>query len=674
MAPVLSRVKRSLRAAERAGAADAATDLAGALFPGLPRETDADAPQCDSEGADEGEEEEEEGEGEDGEGDEEFDSEGEPLERDFPALRRPAARALPTEDAFFKLSDMERFVRDAEEAEEAQHAAASRGADAELDEEDEPADADQERPSDEEDEDDDEALFFGADAGGADGAGSDEDLDAAVAFSSGLLSGKKGVKAAAAAAKKRARMADGGGDGEGIMYEDFFGPRRGRRDAEAQDGGDGDGWGGEEDGWGGDAAQEDGAEEEEGKEEAEEDAVAPRRKKQGGASAAPDADADRGEGVDDDDGFAGLSAHARRAGRLGSQIAALEAQNMGDKAWHMRGEVRAGDRPLNSALEVALDFEHAVAPPPVVTEEVTRSLEELIKARVAERRWDDVARKLPPAAPRKRAGVELRDEKSKKGLGELYEEEYLKERAAAEAAAKAAAAVAGGAPAAAATAASALADEPQETRDARALFAALCGKLDALSHFQFAPKPFVADLEVSKRDVPALAMEEVAPSIVSAAALRAPEEVYAGGAGAGKAAGGVRGSAAGGVKAEEELGREERSARRAKKKRKGMAAGRENEAKRRAVARERDARESAAVAAGFKAREAPAAQTQRAPRGGAERSEFAKSTKVFARLQESAEEAKADAASGGALTAAKRLKDKTKAQQGGAFKASALKL
>ena len=74
------------------------------------------------------------------------------------------------------------------------------------------------------------------------------------------------------------------------------------------------------------------------------------------------------------------------------------------------------------------------------------------------------------------------------GLGELYAEEFV-------------AAKTGGA-----------AEDKQEgaRKEARALVAALTARLDALSHFHFAPKPIVEDLAV-RADVPALALEEVAP-------------------------------------------------------------------------------------------------------------------------------------------------------------------
>lgn len=39
---------------------------------------------------------------------------------------------------------------------------------------------------------------------------------------------------------------------------------------------------------------------------------------------------------------------------------------------------------MNSALEVDLDFEHNVRPAPVITEEVTATIEELIQKRILE--------------------------------------------------------------------------------------------------------------------------------------------------------------------------------------------------------------------------------------------------------------------------------------------------
>lgn len=76
--------------------------------------------------------------------------------------------------------------------------------------------------------------------------------------------------------------------------------------------------------------------------------------------------------------------------------------------------MRAGARPLNSALEVDLDFERAVRPPPQPTEEVTSSIEDLIKARIAEHNFDGVPRAAQPAPKRRRKTLELNDQKSTK--------------------------------------------------------------------------------------------------------------------------------------------------------------------------------------------------------------------------------------------------------------------
>ena len=44
----------------------------------------------------------------------------------------------------------------------------------------------------------------------------------------------------------------------------------------------------------------------------------------------------------------------------------------------------AEKRPKNSALEVDLDFEHNIKPAPVITEEITASIEEMIQKRIVE--------------------------------------------------------------------------------------------------------------------------------------------------------------------------------------------------------------------------------------------------------------------------------------------------
>ncbi|CAJ1943832.1 unnamed protein product [Sphenostylis stenocarpa] len=218
-----------------------------------------------------------------------------------------------------------------------------------------------------------------------------------------------------------------------------------------------------------------------------------------------------------------------------SKIQQMEKANIEPKTWTMQGEVTAAKRPKNSALEVDLDFEHNVRPAPVITEEVTASIEDMIKKRIIEGFFNDVQRlpKLPSKAPRE--VKELDDNKSKQGLAEIYEQEYVQKTDPT-------------------SAPLSFKDEQKNEVQilASMLFKRLCLKLDALSHFNFAPKPVIEDMSI-QANVPALAMEEIAPVAVSDAAMLAPEEVFDG---------------KGDIKEEVELTQAERKRRRANKKRK----------------------------------------------------------------------------------------------------------
>ncbi|XP_009362993.2 U3 small nucleolar ribonucleoprotein protein MPP10 [Pyrus x bretschneideri] len=236
----------------------------------------------------------------------------------------------------------------------------------------------------------------------------------------------------------------------------------------------------------------------------------------------------------DDKKQTALSTHEKKLKKLQSQIEQMEKANLEPKSWIMQGEVTAATRPKNSALEVDLDFEHNVRPAPVITEEVTTSIEDMIKKRIEEGRFDDVqkAPTLPSKAPRE--FKELDENKSKKGLADVYEEEYVQKTNLA-------------------SAPLSLTDKQKD--EANKLFKKLCLKLDALSHFHFSPKPVIEDMSV-QANVPALAMEEIAPVAVSDAAMLAPEEVFSG---------------KGDIKEETELTQAERKRRRANKKRKFKA-------------------------------------------------------------------------------------------------------
>lgn len=77
-----------------------------------------------------------------------------------------------------------------------------------------------------------------------------------------------------------------------------------------------------------------------------------------------------------------LSRQERRLLALSSQIAALEAENVGNKNWATKGEAKAKDRPTNSLLDEDLEYERTGKVVPVITEETTKTIEDLIKKRI----------------------------------------------------------------------------------------------------------------------------------------------------------------------------------------------------------------------------------------------------------------------------------------------------
>ena len=97
------------------------------------------------------------------------------------------------------------------------------------------------------------------------------------------------------------------------------------------------------------------------------------------------------------------------------------------KSWQVLGEVQAKERPMNSLLEVHLDFNVASKLPPQVTQEKTNAIETLIKQRIMDELFDDPLRKFIGGKGKDDQEDSLFDfTKSKKGLGEQYEDDYRK--------------------------------------------------------------------------------------------------------------------------------------------------------------------------------------------------------------------------------------------------------
>jgi U3 small nucleolar RNA-associated protein MPP10 len=209
------------------------------------------------------------------------------------------------------------------------------------------------------------------------------------------------------------------------------------------------------------------------------------------------------------------SAHERRQAKLAEEIRRLEAASVAKREWTLSGEARAADRPLNSLLEEDLDFERTGKPVPVITAEVSESIEELIKRRIIAQEFDEVIRRRPdsdnvPTGVR-RGLFELDDNKAQQSLAEIYEEEHVKATNPDTYVSKA--------------------DEKlkKEHQEIETLWREVCAKLDALSSWHYKPKPAAPSLTVVS-DVATVAMEDAQPTTASGMAgadsMLAPQEIY----------------------------------------------------------------------------------------------------------------------------------------------------
>ena len=207
------------------------------------------------------------------------------------------------------------------------------------------------------------------------------------------------------------------------------------------------------------------------------------------------------------------SKHSKQTEKLRRQTEQLEKEMLAEKPWQMTGETTSTSRPVNSLLEGTPEFEMASKQAPTITVEQTADLEEIIKKRILAEDWDDVVpRELPDIGWHKKRGElpEVSQEKSKLGLGELYEREYLKKAVGYDV-----------------DAAEKQSEEDKAKEEMKLLFANLCSKLDSLSNYHFAPRPIADEADVRPVTAAAIAMEEVLPLHVSDARGVAPEEVYA---------------------------------------------------------------------------------------------------------------------------------------------------
>ena len=81
-----------------------------------------------------------------------------------------------------------------------------------------------------------------------------------------------------------------------------------------------------------------------------------------------------------------------------AEIEALEQELLQTKSWDMLGETSSRKRPENSLLEKDLDYQRTIKVAPTITEDVTKTIEDMIKQRIRDELWDDVERKMEDKA------------------------------------------------------------------------------------------------------------------------------------------------------------------------------------------------------------------------------------------------------------------------------------
>lgn len=189
--------------------------------------------------------------------------------------------------------------------------------------------------------------------------------------------------------------------------------------------------------------------------------------------------------------------------KLAKKISNLEQQNISEKPWQLKGEVSSERRPENSLLAEHVQFDHNTMPAPLITEETTKKLEDLILQRIKDSVWDDVVRKVKiieqPFEYKRR--ITLDQEKSKASLAQVYEQEFLKKQMDDK-----------------------TEEENPEHKEVKNMMRKLFAQLDALSNFHYTPKPPEPEVKIIN-NLPAIAAEEPTPSAVADSSLMAPQEI-----------------------------------------------------------------------------------------------------------------------------------------------------
>jgi U3 small nucleolar RNA-associated protein MPP10 len=200
-----------------------------------------------------------------------------------------------------------------------------------------------------------------------------------------------------------------------------------------------------------------------------------------------------------------LSNFEKQQRELQKQISELEAESIAEKKWTMKGEVSGKQRQTDTLLQEELEFDRTAKPVPVITQETTETLEEIIKRRIVNQEFDEIPKRiiseLNNFKPSKKINVS--EEKSTKSLAELYEDEYAGK-----------------------TGDDKVTEELEAAHnEISELFKDVTYQLDSLYSSHFVPKPKEKLLDV-RIDTSTIAMEDAQPLTMASSNTMAPQEIY----------------------------------------------------------------------------------------------------------------------------------------------------
>lgn len=200
-----------------------------------------------------------------------------------------------------------------------------------------------------------------------------------------------------------------------------------------------------------------------------------------------------------------LSTFEKQQRQIQRQISELEAESIAEKKWTMKGEVSGKQRDADTLLEEELEFDRTAKPIPVITQETTETIEEIIKRRIVNQEFDEIPKRIISEMnsfkPSKK--VQVSEEKSSKSLAELYEDEYAGKTGDEE-----------------------INEELQKAHDEiSAMFKDVTYQLDSLYSSHFVPKPKEKLLDV-RVETSTIAMEDAQPLTMASNNTLAPQEVY----------------------------------------------------------------------------------------------------------------------------------------------------